>query len=61
MHALIVCEACLHGAYFHQNGKCEAAKCSCQRSRNSIIEDALEAARRESVAAWPAIRTDGAA
>ena len=61
MHALIVCEACSHGAYYHHNGKCEAAKCACERSRNSIIEDALEAARRESVAAWPAHRPEGAA
>ncbi len=47
MDTLVNCEACGHGATLHAGDGCAARRCACGATRETIVAEALQIAKRE--------------
>ena len=47
MDTLVMCEACGHGATLHAGDGCAAPRCGCGATRETIVAEALQIAKRE--------------
>ncbi len=52
MEKLVRCEACNHGAIVHESVGCSVAGCACSKTMPQLIDEALEAAKREIRREW---------
>ena len=47
MDSLVLCESCGHGATVHAGDGCSSPRCNCESTRETIVAEALQIAKRE--------------
>jgi hypothetical protein len=51
MYALVICDCCDHSIMLHEGDGCTLRACACAETPQTIIDDALDEVKRESLSA----------